>query len=393
MRILHVVPSYLPAWRYGGPIRSVHGLCKNLIELGHEVHVYTTDVDGTDRLNVPIGMPVNIDGVWVTYFPVTKVFRRLYFSPKMKIALLKNIKHFDFLHLHSIFLWPTYIASRIASKQSKPYAISLRGMLVKDLFRRKSYIIKNIWLFLIERMSLENASFIHVTTPLEKTEASKFRLFIKSYVLIPNGVDSFENEDITDPVNANMAEEWSRFNPYILFVGRIDRKKGLDRLIRAFSQIGDSINLLIAGNDDANLIEELDAIISSHSLKSRVFFLGEVRGKRKSNLYKFARLLVLPSYSENFGNVLLESLYMGCPVATTKDVGLHDELVDSGVAISLPDDIVAMGKCLREIMVDEMRLKRMGKKGKNLVTKEYNWKEISTKMERAYMNSLSQKSL
>jgi glycosyltransferase involved in cell wall biosynthesis len=393
MRILHVVPSYLPAWRYGGPIRSVHGLCKNLIELGHEVHVYTTDVDGTDRLNVPIGMPVNIDGVWVTYFPVTKVLRRLYFSPKMKIALLKNIKHFDFLHLHSIFLWPTYIASRIASKQSKPYAISLRGMLVKDLFRRKSYIIKNIWLFLIERMSLENASFIHVTTPLEKTEASKFRLFIKSYVLIPNGVDSFENEDITDSVNANMAEEWSRFNPYILFVGRIDRKKGLDRLIRAFSQIGDSINLLIAGNDDANLIEELDAIISSHSLKSRVFFLGEVRGKRKSNLYKFARLLVLPSYSENFGNVLLESLYMGCPVATTKDVGLHDQLVDSGVAISLPDDIAAMGKCLREIMVDEMRLKRMGKKGKNLVTKEYNWKEISTKMERAYMNSLSQKSL
>ena len=70
MKILHVVPTYLPAWRYGGPIRSVHGLCKALVNLGHEVHVYTTNIDGNQLLNVPLALPVKVDGVWVTYFPV-----------------------------------------------------------------------------------------------------------------------------------------------------------------------------------------------------------------------------------------------------------------------------------------------------------------------------------
>ena len=70
LRILQVVPSYFPAVRYGGPIRSVHALAKGLVERGHEVHVFTSSMDGPHDLDVDEGTPVNLDGVLVHYFRV-----------------------------------------------------------------------------------------------------------------------------------------------------------------------------------------------------------------------------------------------------------------------------------------------------------------------------------
>src|SRR6516164_1585335 len=79
MRILHVVPTYHPAVRYGGPIYSVHSLCRALAADGHRVHVFTTNVDGPGNSDVPLRRPVDLDGVQVHYFP-SRWFRRIYCS-------------------------------------------------------------------------------------------------------------------------------------------------------------------------------------------------------------------------------------------------------------------------------------------------------------------------
>ena len=81
MNILHVVPSYLPATRYGGPIYSVHALCAAIARKAHAVEVFTTNVDGAGELPVTIGTPVDIDGVKVTYF-ATGTGRRLTVPPR-----------------------------------------------------------------------------------------------------------------------------------------------------------------------------------------------------------------------------------------------------------------------------------------------------------------------
>src|SRR3974390_3341497 len=116
MKILNVVPTYYPAVRYGGPIRSVHGLASALAAHGHEVHVYTTNVDGDGELPVRLDRPVQIDGVNVSYF-ATSIGRRLYRSARMWQALHANISGFDIIHLHSVFLWPTSAAPQV-SRQS-----------------------------------------------------------------------------------------------------------------------------------------------------------------------------------------------------------------------------------------------------------------------------------
>src|SRR5215472_13265171 len=99
MRLLHIAPTYLPATRYGGPIYAVHGLCRALAARGHDVTVFTTNVDGDSESDVPLNEPVVLDGVSIRYFAST--MRRLYVSPAMRRAL-HDLRGFDLVHAHSV---------------------------------------------------------------------------------------------------------------------------------------------------------------------------------------------------------------------------------------------------------------------------------------------------
>src|SRR5271168_5321736 len=102
LRLLQVIPSYYPAVRYGGPIRSVHALGAALVRRGHQVSVYTTNIDGDGDLDVPLGTPVDMDGVLVHYFPVGAI-RRLCWSPALARQLRRTVADYDLVHLHSVF--------------------------------------------------------------------------------------------------------------------------------------------------------------------------------------------------------------------------------------------------------------------------------------------------
>src|ERR1700688_3499003 len=185
LRILQVVPAYYPAVRYGGPIRSVHALCASLVRRGHHVSVYTTNVDGNDDSDVPLGRPVDMDGVLVHYFPVP-VLRRLYWCPALARQLRSAVADFDLVHLHSVFLWPTYIAARISHRAGVPYLVSPRGSLVGDLIRGKSRFVKTAWINLVERRSLANAARLHVTAEIEGHEAKALGLKLPEIFCVPN---------------------------------------------------------------------------------------------------------------------------------------------------------------------------------------------------------------
>ena len=188
LRLLHIVPTYLPALRYGGPIRSVHALCRALAADGHDVHVFTTSVDGPADSDVPLARPVDLEGVKVTYFPSRRL-RRLYWSPPMRRALAASVGGFDVVHLHAVYLWPIWAGARAARAQGVPYVISPRGMLVPELMRRKSRWVKAAWIALIERTNLEAAAAIHTTSSVEAGHLSGFGWKLPPIATIPHGVD------------------------------------------------------------------------------------------------------------------------------------------------------------------------------------------------------------
>lgn len=376
MRLLHVVPTYLPATRYGGPIFSVHSLCKALAQAGHEVHVYTTNVDGPADSAVPLNQPVPLDGVQVRYFRVPYL-RRLYRSPELAAALRTGMPGFDVLHLHSVFLWPTWAAARAARSLGIPYVLSPRGMLVKDLIRRKSRWPKTAWIGLIERENLERAAAVHVTSSTEARALEEFGMRLEKVAEIPNGVEN-PPEEIFRPVFSHSLPQTD-----VLHIGRVNWKKRLDQLIRAVALLP-GVTLTLAGNDEEGYTEKLRRIAVELGLADRVRFLPATFDMEKWRLLRSARCFALPSHSENFGNAVLEAMAVGLPVVVTPEVGLAAIVAEVGAGRVVPGESAAWSLALQEILSDEARRAELGRRGAAVARKRFGWDAIAARMAAVY---------
>jgi glycosyltransferase involved in cell wall biosynthesis len=372
VRLLHVVPTYVPAWRHGGPILAVHGLCKALAARGHAVTVLTTDVHGDGRLDVPLGEPVTVDGVEVWYFPA--VLPRLSWSPALGRALAGTVARADLVHLHSVFLWPTSAAARAAERADVPYVLSPRGMLVPELIEQRGRLRKLAWMHLAERRTLERAAALHMTSRLEAEEAARLDLPLPPAFVIPNGVDLKPNGS------------GPRREPFLLFLGRVSWKKGLDRLLPALAHVPAAV-LKIAGNDEEGLRPELERLARAAGVSGRIEFLGPVHGPEKEALLRRAAVLVLPSRSENFGNVVLEAMAAGCSVAVTPEVGLAGTVRETGAGIVVDGDPARLGEALRHLLADPSRREEMGRRGR-VAAERFGWAAVAGEMEEAYRGIL-----
>lgn len=378
MKVLHVVASYLPARRYGGTIVSVHGLCKALAARGHQVQVYTTSVDGASNSAVPHGVPVTIDDVTVHYFE-SRHLRRIYRSPELGQALRDHVHEFDVVHTHAIYLWPLWTAARAARRAGVPYVVSPRGMLEKDLIAQKSTLLKASLIAFIEKQTLEGAAAIHVTSRREAEEAADFGFNLPTVREVPNGVAMESSSDVAiSPGIAALVNG----APFVLFVGRINWKKGLDRLIAALPHAGE-VRLVIAGNDEDDYQPTIEALATAAGVRDRVVFAGTVLGADKAALVTGARALVLPSYSENFGNVVLEAMAAGRPVIVTPEVGVADVVRDSGAGLVVPGSPDSLGGAIASLVADPARGDEMGVRGRD-TARRYSWDSVAAQMERLY---------
>jgi glycosyltransferase involved in cell wall biosynthesis len=378
LKILHVVASYLPAVRYGGTIVSVHGLCRALAERGHDVHVYTTSVDGDRDSDVPYDAPISIDGVKVWYFRSTRL-RRLYWAPGMRRMLRRHIGEFDVVHTHAIYLWPLWTAARLAHQAGVPYVVSPRGMLEKQLIEQKSALWKAGLIGFIERRTLEQAAAVHVTSTREAEHAAEFGFQLPRVCVIPNGVT-------VDPPAGRVSEGIAiiaNAQPFVLFLGRVNWKKGLDRLVQALVH-APGLRLVIAGNDEEEYTVVLDDLARHAGVADRVIFTGPIHGADKAALLSSARLLVLPSYSENFGNVVLEAMAAGCAVVVTREVGIADSVEHIGAGIVVDGAPHALGNAIATLAADDRRRHEMGARGRAAARAKFSWSAVADRMEAVY---------
>src|SRR5438067_3133314 len=369
VKILHVVPTYLPARRYGGPIYTVHGLCKALAARGHEVSVATTNVDGDNDSEVPLGTPVDLDGVSVHYY--ASPLRRLYWSPSMHKALKSLVPKNDVVHLHSVFLDPTRAAARAAHRAGVPYVITPRGMLVRELIRQKSTLAKTAWLRLVERRNFDQAAAIHFTSQLEWDDAKEIGLPLPSPFVVPNAID-------IQPL-----QTMPRDDDTILFLGRITWKKGIDILIESLAYV-ERARLVIAGNDDEKYAPRLRELAEQVGVADRGEFRGTVTGDAKEALLASAAIFALPSLSENFANVVLEAMAAATPVIVTPQVGLSDDVRRAHAGVVADRDPRALGEAIAGLLRDPRLRAEMGERGRHLVEEKFTWPRVAAEMEAHY---------
>ena len=382
MRFLHVVPTYLPAVRYGGPIRSVHALCRALAADGHDVHVFTTSVDGPADSDVPLGRPVDLEGVKVTYFP-SRILRRLYWSPPMGAALAASVAGFDAVHLHAVYLWPIWAGARAARAAGVPYVISPRGMLVPELIRRRSRWVKAAWITLVERANLEAAAAIHTTSSVEAAHLAGFGWKLPPVVTIPHGVDDPpppSDAPLSDDIAAAVAQ-----GPLVLAFGRLSWEKALDRLIAALPQVPGA-RVVMAGDDSDGYAVSLAAKARAAGVDGRLTIVPRhVEGADKEALFGAARMFATTSLSENFGLAAFEAMRRGVPVLATPNVGMSEIVRESGAGRVVDATPAAIAAGIAAMLGDPAGTRAMGEAGRAHVVAHYGWRTIARRMADLYV--------
>jgi len=409
MKILHIVPAYFPAIRYGGPIKSVHELNKWLVKNGADVTVYTTNIDGLDNLDVPLGEAVDIDGVKVFYFK-SSFPRAWFYSRNLHRALEKNIKNFDLIHITSVFLSTSTLGAYYSKKFKKPYIISPRGSFMEEPLRRHSFK-KKVCISLIEKRNLAGASAIHFTIEKEKNDYLKLVLPLKKDIIIPNSIDMEEFNTIARD-NAEFRKKFkiATDKKIILFMGRLHKIKGLDTLIPAFAEVlkkEPKAVLIIAGGDDEGYKKEVLKIInmvnkrtSKFNLRTsqvlrtcdvpNIIFTGMLSGIDKIAAYSESDVFVMPSYSESFGMAVAEAMHFGLPVVITESVGISKEVERAGAGMVIDKNKDQLAEAILKILNNPDLAEKMGEAGRKLIKTEFSSEKIAEEFLKEYNQILQE---
>jgi glycosyltransferase involved in cell wall biosynthesis len=366
MKVLHVVPSFHPAYSYGGPIRSTLELCRNAAELGGDVRVLTTDADGLDRVldvnkNAEVEFP---EGFRVRYCP-----RRLRHSvsPTMMRLLPTYMRWADVVHLTGVYNFPTFPTIFLARLLNKPLIWSPRGALQR--WGGSSRIgLKAVWDFLWYHTADRVELTMHVTSEQESGEAlarfPKLRM-----AMIPNGVDV--------PVDLNRVDRNGELR--MLFIGRLDPKKGIEALLKACSLVDPAPpwHLAIAGWGAPEYVSQLKEQIHALGLSRRVEMLGPVLSEAKKGLFECSDVALVPSYTENFGIVVAEALAHGVPVIASKGTP-WSRLEEMKCGMWVDNDPESLADAIRSIST--MPLQDMGRRGREWMQNEFSWCSVTNQM-------------
>ncbi|MFH1868867.1 MAG: glycosyltransferase [Candidatus Omnitrophota bacterium] len=392
MKVLHVIPSYIPAYRYGGPVKGVHELCKALVRRGIDLRVFTTDADIEKRLNVPLNTEQEVDGVRVIYHPV-EFFKSYYYSSGLAARIKSEVSKFDIVHIHSVFLYPTYITAYWCRVKGIPYIINPFGALDPEMIKLKSAIIKTLYIRIIEKKNIEKAATLHVASEYEKGQFLSLGLE-SSVTVIPRGIDL---DDYKPP---HPAKDFRQRHPQlkgkeiILSLGRIHFKKGFDMLAAAFKEIvakREKTQLVIAGPDERGYAEKVKALFGKLKLQDNVLFTGMLLGEDKLAAFYASDLFVLPSYGENFGITVLEAMACGIPVVITKKVGLSPD-IERYKAGMVVDCVKGQISDAILTLLEKKDLRRsMGDNGRRLVEEKFTRDKIADETIKLYDSILKKR--
>jgi glycosyltransferase involved in cell wall biosynthesis len=390
MKILHLITTLSP--RYGGPVPVCKEMCHSLAQIGEDVTIYTTNLDFPNgRLDVPLNTPVNQDGYKVWYFPVQ--FSSYIVSWQLAKALRKNTKQFDLVHIHGLYRFPQAVAAFFARKYNIPYIIMVHGSLDPFLFnKKKNRRLKRFYETLIENRNLNKATAIHFTTEEEMRLVEPLKLKAPG-IVIPNGLDA--NKYVNLPSYGKFRDKYNLNNTkIILHFGRINFKKGLDILVKAFAQVAhkqDDVRLVIAGPDNEDFGVEVRKWLTQENVSSKAIFTGMLQGNEALEVLRDADIFALPSYTENFGMAVVEAMACGLPVVISNKVNIWREIDEAKVGLVTSCDVDEVAVSFLKLLNDENERNRLGEAGKIFVKQSYSWDSIIKKLLLSYKEIVNNK--
>ena len=388
MHILHLSPYYRPAYAFGGVARAVEGMAGALVKRGHQVTVLTTDALDQKR---------RYDGAADEWIDGVRVLRRPNAAPwlrgrlnlstprglkKTAAAILPNV---DALHVHEFRTAENLLTLPLAQTFNKPIVLSPHGTLALGVGRSR---LKAGWDRLFSGRVARRIDHVNALTETEFDDAKKLwqalgQSQMPTFSVIPNGIHLRHFADLPDDADFRRRHGLGEM-PTVLFMGRLQRRKGLDALIQAFQQANvEHSRLLIAGPDEG-MMKAIQALAADDE---RIVIAGYLDGEERRRALAAGDVFALPAVGEGLSMAALEAMASGMPVILSPGCNMNEvETVGAGYVAAPSADAFAVK--LRLLLADSDRRARMGKAARQLIAQKYTWDTIAKQLESVYSGLL-----
>jgi glycosyltransferase involved in cell wall biosynthesis len=322
IRILHVIRSLRP--ESGGPVEGVRRLAQIAKQQSYELETVSLDSPGEAFLDTLPFKTHALGPAWGKYG----------YTPRLSRWMKENAEHYDGIVINGLWQFHGYGTwKNIRGKV--PYVVFTHGML--DPYFKRRYPLKHIkkWLYWapFEYRLLKEANAVLFTSPLEKELAERsFWLHDWKPVVVPYGTtgpdfDVEESQAVFDDVFPQL-----RGRRFLLYLSRIDPKKGCDLLLRAFAKFAAAqpdLLLMMAGPDTGGWVPKLQALAKQLGVADRILWPGMLKDAIKWGAFYASEVYILPSHQENFGIAVAEALACGKPVLTTDQVNIWPDIAET----------------------------------------------------------------
>ena len=375
MKIALVCPASLPATQFGGIVFLAVDLAREFGELGHDVTIYTTDLDfsnGSNKFNKKLPRLEKIGKYRINRTHVWFSFKLFFVNSSMSKQIEKDKP--DVIHTIGLRSYQSIVAWRTSKKLKIPLIISDQGgltthpffnesgLLLKILYRVQNYFIKKI---------IKHATTISVANEYEK--AIFLDLDKKSKVqIIRNGVNL---ETLVSKVN--FKEKYKINSKFILFVGRFSKSKGIENLINALNiikneKIISDVRLVIMGVN-FGFEQKMEELIERFDLSEKIMIIKNPPREDVISAYGESEFLILPSQWELSPLVPLESFAFKKPVISTRSHGIPFTVQDDKTGILVePENSEELSKAIIKLLQDDNLRERLGMGGYEFVHEECN---------------------
>ncbi len=380
LRVVHVVPSL--ALEDGGPSAAALGMVAALADAGVAVTLLTTDAGAKHgALLIPEAVALHTFRCWPS--------QRYKFSPDLLRWMAHHAGAYDVAHIHALFSPVSTAAAWIARQHGLPYVLRPLGTLDPTDLQKKRWL-KLRYGHWLEAPNLAHAAAIHFTSEPEAAIAHRFGVATRDVVL-PLGVSL-----PSALPNSDLRAQWglSPNCPIVLFLGRFDRKKGIELLMASLEQLqgeGVTFHWILAGANPYDPVYEklVSDRLRRSPLLNQTTKPGFVTGALKASVLSMADVLVLPSAAENFGIAVAEAMLAGIPVVISEGVQIHPAVQAAGAGWVVPRQVDALTDCLRQVLQNTTERHRRGLAAQQLAAREYSWQAIAPQLIALYQQILA----
>lgn len=375
--------------RYGGPGMSLEDMWRAVARTGWRVTAATVYRGRGSNGPEAQALAERCGAGYYQRVPHRAVLR-WHSSSEQRRWLERHVGEYDLVHLHSLYSFPVFAGATAAARQGVPYILTTHGVL--DAVQRKVHRRrKALYDALFARRIVQRARAIVCSSQREMRDVQQ-AFPDAPVVLVPNGVNLTTLRPLPPADQFRCRHLPVGASPVVLYLGRLDGKKGLDVLIPAFARVLNSCPhaclVLVGGGSPPGFEHEIQRLAESWRISPRLVLTGWLTGEAKLAALAAAEIFVLPSRSESFATAMFEAMGCGLPVVMSKGVDLWPEIEAAGAGLAVELEAGALADAIVTLAQDPVRRRAMSAGGMELAAR-YSWERTAIGLTAVYRRVIS----